>query len=83
MNTNRRLIRKISAGSDYPHNSMHFEKGQTIKDRRKDIVLFTITDIVDRGDKVFEIWATNSKNEVMLWDKFVNMPVVVQYEMYL
>ena len=92
---NNRLIRKISIGSDYPHNCMHFERGQRIENKREGRLLFTITDILKLGgeqkierefsdnDTVFDIYIVNTKGETMLWDSFVNMPIVVQYQMYL
>ncbi len=92
---NNRLIRKISIGVDYPHNCMHFERGQRIENKRERTLLFTITDIVKLDnekkllreftdkDTVFDIYIVNTKGETMLWDSFVNMPIVVQYQMYL
>lgn len=78
-----RIIRKISIGSDYPHNSMHFEKGQQINNKRTGEPLFVITDIIKRGDFIYEIYILNNKGETMMWDRFENMPVVAQFEVYL
>lgn len=80
---NSKLIRKIAIGSDYPKGCMHYEVGQVIKNTATKIPLFTIKHIVQRGDTIFEIYVENMKGEQMLWDTFVNMPVVLQHELYL
>lgn len=76
-----KIIRKISIGTDYPHNCMHFERGQSI--RKNGEVIFKITHIVQKSPAVFEIYVENNKGETMLWDTVVNMPIVCQHELYL
>lgn len=78
-----RIIRKISIGTDYPRGCMHYERGQVLENKKTGNFLFKVIDILQRDPNVYEIWIENNLGEQMIWDTVRNMPVVVQYEVYL
>ncbi len=69
-----KLIRKISIGSEYKDNAMHYAVGQEVYGGHK------ITDILEEKGS-YEIYITK-KDEVKPWKKFnANMAVSVEYNL--
>ena len=67
-------IRKISIGSDYKSNSMHYILNQPVLGGKATIHLIQI----DKGD--VKIWVQNSDNTIKLWKEFnKNMPYSIEY----
>ena len=67
-------IRKISIGSDYKSNSMHYILNQVVLGGKATIHLIQI----DKGD--VKIWVQNSDNTIKLWKEFnKNMPYSIEY----
>jgi hypothetical protein len=69
-------IRKISIGSDYKNEAMHYSVGQEVYGGH------TISDILFKDkDNSYNIFITKN-NEVLPWKKFnSNMAVSVEYDL--
>ncbi len=70
------LIRKISIGSDYKNDAMHYSVGQEVYGGHN------ISNILfDNGDHSYNIYITKNK-EILPWKKFnKNMAVSVEYDL--
>lgn len=69
-------IRKIAVGPDYKGGAMHYVVGQEVLKGNYKIHHIRYDD----GQDSFKIWIESTLNqEIMLWKKFVNMPVSVEY----
>jgi len=69
-------IRKIAVGPDYKGGAMHYVVGQEVLKGKYKIHHIRY----DEGQDSFKIWIESTLNqEIMLWKKFVNMPVSVEY----
>lgn len=71
-----KVIRKISIGSDYKNDAMHYSVGQEVYGGH------TITDILfEDNDQSYNIFITK-QDEVLPWKKFNrNMAVSVEYDL--
>ena len=71
-----KIIRKISIGSDYKNDAMHYSTGQEVYGGH------TISDILfEDQDQSYNIFITKN-NEVLPWKKFnCNMAVSVEYDL--
>ena len=69
-------IRKISIGSDYKNDAMHYSVGQDVYGGH------TINNItLDKSDNSYNIYIKKN-NEVMPWKKFnSNMAISVEYDL--
>ena len=69
-------IRKISIGSDYKNDAMHYSIGQEVYGGH------TISDILfEDKDQSYNIYITKN-NEVLPWKKFnSNMSISVEYDL--
>ena len=68
-------IRKISIGSDYRNDAMHYSVGQEVYGGH------TISDILVDEHNCYNIYITKN-NEVLPWKKFnSNMAVSVEYNL--
>tara|TARA_R100000935_G_scaffold35049_1_gene55812 strand:- start:483 stop:707 length:225 start_codon:yes stop_codon:yes gene_type:complete len=69
-------IRKISIGSDYKNEAMHYSTGQEVYGGH------IISDILfEDKDQSYNIFITKN-NEVLPWKKFnVNMSISVEYDL--
>ena len=69
-------IRKISIGSDYKNEAMHYSIGQEVYGRH------IISDIIfEEKDNSYNIYITKN-DEVLPWKKFnSNMAVSVEYDL--
>jgi hypothetical protein len=69
-------IRKIAVGPDYKGGAMHYVVGQEILKGT-----YKINHIrYDESSDSFKIWIESMYNqEIVLWKRFVNMPVSVEY----
>ena len=69
-------IRKISIGSDYKNDAMHYSTGQEVYGGH------TISDILfEDQDQSYNIFITKN-NEVLPWKKFnSNMSISVEYDL--
>ena len=70
------IIRKISIGSDYKNEAMHYAVGQPVYGGH------TINSItLDESDSSYNIYI-KKENEVMPWKKFnSNMAISVEYDL--
>ena len=69
-----KLIRKISIGSDYKDNAMHYSVGQEVYGGHR------ITDILE-GDNGYDIYIKKN-DEVKPWKTFnKNMAISVEYNL--
>jgi|TARA_B110000259_G_scaffold176584_1_gene212880 hypothetical protein len=70
------IIRKISIGSDYKNEAMHYAVGQPVYGGH------TINSItLDESDNSYNIYI-KKENEVMPWKKFnSNMAISVEYDL--
>ena len=70
------VIRKISIGSDYKNEAMHYAVGQPVYGGH------TINSItLDESDNSYNIYI-KKENEVMPWKKFnSNMAISVEYDL--
>ena len=70
------IIRKISIGSDYKNEAMHYAVGQSVYGGH------TINNItLDESDNSYNIYIKKN-NEVMPWKKFnSNMAISVEYDL--
>ena len=71
-----KVIRKISIGSDYKNEAMHYSIGQEVYGKH------IIADIMfEEKDNSYNIYITKN-NEVLPWKKFNNnMAVSVEYDL--
>jgi len=69
-------IRKISIGSDYKNDAMHYSTGQEVYGGH------TISDILfEDKDQSYNIFITKN-NEVLPWKKFnANMAISLEYDL--
>jgi len=68
-------IRKISIGSDYKNDAMHYSVGQEVYGGH------TISDILLDEDNSYNIYIKKN-NEVLPWKKFnPNMAISVEYDL--
>jgi hypothetical protein len=70
------VIRKISIGSDYKNEAMHYSVGQSVYGGHN------ISNILfDKEDNSYNIFITKNK-EVLPWKKFnSNMAISVEYDL--
>ena len=70
------VIRKISIGSDYKNDAMHYSTGQEVYSGH------TISDILfEDNDQSYNIFIEKN-NEVLPWKKFNrNMAISVEYDL--
>ena len=68
------MIRKISIGADYK-DAMHYTVGQPFGK-------MTINTIKRISPIHYEIYVMNESNEVFLWKEVINMPVVIEKDIY-
>jgi hypothetical protein len=70
------VIRKISIGSDYKNDAMHYSIGQEVYGGH------TISHILFEGtDNSYNIYI-KKRNEVLAWKKFnSNMAIAVEYDL--
>ena len=71
-----KIIRKISIGSDYKNDAMHYSVGQEVYGGH------TINDILyEENDQSYNIFISKD-NEVIPWTKFNrNMSIAVEYDL--
>ena len=71
-----KVIRKISIGSDYKNDAMHYSLGQEVYGGHN------ISDILyEEEDQSYNIFITKNK-EVLPWKKFnSNMAISVEYDL--
>jgi len=70
------IIRKISIGSDYKNDAMHYSVGQEVYGGHK--IAYIIFEDTDKSYNIF----IKKNNEVLPWKKFnSNMPVSVEYNL--
>ena len=71
-----KIIRKISIGSDYKNDAMHYSTGQEVYGGH------TISDILfENSDQSFNIFISKD-NEVLPWKHFnANMAISVEYNL--
>ena len=68
-------IRKISIGSDYKNDAMHYSVGQEVYGGH------TISDILLDEDNSYNIYIKKN-NEILPWKKFnPNMAISVEYDL--
>ncbi len=70
------VIRKISIGSDYKNDAMHYSVGQEVYGGHK--IAYIIFEDTDKSYNIF----IKKNNEVLPWKKFnSNMAVSVEYNL--
>ena len=71
-----KIIRKISIGSDYKNDAMHYSTGQEVYGGH------TISDILfEDNDQSYNIFIEKN-NEILPWKKFNrNMAISVEYDL--
>jgi len=70
------VIRKISIGSDYKNDAMHYSVGQPVYGGH------TICDIVNNSEEGEYLVYIKKGNEVLPWKKFNrNMAVAVEFDL--
>jgi len=71
-----RIIRKISIGSDYKNEAMHYAVGQEVYGGH------IISDIIDSEEKGEYFIYIKKNNEILPWKKFNSqMAVAVEYDL--
>jgi hypothetical protein len=69
------VIRKISIGSDYKNDAMHYSVGQEVYGGH------TISDILEPEEGEYMIYI-KKENEILPWKKFnSNMAIAVEYDL--
>jgi|TARA_R100001594_G_scaffold137540_1_gene180657 hypothetical protein len=69
------IIRKISIGSDYKNDAMHYSVGQEVYGGH------TISDILEPEEGEYMIYI-KKENEILPWKKFnSNMAIAVEYDL--
>ena len=70
------IIRKISIGSEYKNDAMHYSVGQEVYGGHK--IAYIVLDETDHSYNIF----IKKNDEVLPWKKFnYNMPVSVEYNL--
>ena len=70
------IIRKISIGSDYKNDAMHYSVGQEVYGGHK--IAYIIFEDTDKSYNIF----IKKNNEVLPWKKFnSNMAISVEYDL--
>ena len=70
------IIRKISIGSEYKSDAMHYSVGQEVYGGNK--IAYIVLDETDHSYNIF----IKKNDEVLPWKKFnYNMPVSVEYNL--
>ena len=70
------IIRKISIGSEYKSDAMHYSVGQEVYGGHK--IAYIVLDKTDHSYNIF----IKKNDEVLPWKKFnYNMPVSVEYNL--
>ena len=70
------IIRKISIGSDYKNDAMHYSVGQEVYGGHK--IAYIIFEDTDKSYNIF----IKKNNEVLPWKKFnSNMAISVEYNL--
>lgn len=70
------IIRKISIGSDYKNDAMHYSVGQEVYGGH------TICDIINKDEQGEYLIYITKNNEVLPWKKFNrNMAIAVEYDL--
>jgi hypothetical protein len=70
------IIRKISIGSDYKNDAMHYSIGQEVYGGH------TICDIINKDEQGEYLIYITKNNEVLPWKKFNrNMAIAVEYDL--
>ena len=70
------VIRKISIGSDYKNDAMHYSVGQEVYGGHK--IAYIIFEDTDKSYNIF----IKKNNEVLPWKKFnSNMAISVEYNL--
>ncbi len=71
-----KVIRKISIGSDYKNDAMHYSTGQQVYGGHN------ISDIIyDDNDSSYNIYIEKN-NEILPWKKFnSNMAISIEYDL--
>jgi len=72
------IIRKISVGSGYPDQCLHFLLGKTYKFSGKYFEVSEIRYYTELGIKCYEVVLKDEFGKVH-WKKIEGMPVVVEY----
>ena len=68
-------IRKISIGSEYKYNAMHYSVGQEVYGNH------IISDIIKDEENAYNIFIKKN-NEILPWKKFnSNMAISVEYDL--
>ena len=71
-----KIIRKISIGSDYKNEAMHYAVGQEVYGGH------VISDIIDSEEKGEYFIYIKKNNEILPWKKFNSqMAVAVEYDL--
>ncbi len=69
-------IRKISIGTDYKNNSMHYIVGQKVLNDSHEIHLIKYK----KDENSILIYIINAKNEITLWKEFnPAVPISIEY----
>ena len=69
-------IRKVSIGSDYKSNAMHYIVGQSVLGDTNKIHLIRF----DNAKNSIKIYIINVKEEVVLWKEFNSqIPISIEY----
>ena len=69
-------IRKISIGTDYKSNAMHYIVGQKVLGDTNEIHLIRYNE----KQNSFKIYIINVKNEIVLWKEFNSqIPISIEY----
>jgi len=69
-------IRKISIGSEYKTNAMHYIVGQKVLGDTNEIHLIKL----DEKRNTLKVYIINVKEEVVLWKEFNSqMPISIEY----
>lgn len=79
------LIRKISVGTDYPNNVIHYVIGQKYIINKEVFIIKSI--IWDKelvqltGDNTYHILVETPKGDVIVWNTISKMPVKIEYDL--
>lgn len=71
-------IRKLTIGTDYKNNAMHYVVGHQVLGKR-----YTVVNILQKvlGSQIsYEVYIQRENNEIVLWKDFnSNMPISIEY----
>ena len=71
-----KIVRKISIGSDYKSDAMHYSVGQTVYGGHEITAI-----LLDENDTSYNIYIKKN-DEIMPWKKFnANMAISVEYDL--